>query len=223
MNVLVVAAHPDDEILGCGGTIARHAANGDAVHILIVAEGATSRPKGSKEDVKRLAEAADRAAKAIGAKPPRFLGMPDNRLDTVALLNVIQPIEDVVRMVVPGTVYTHHGSDLNVDHRIVHQAVVTACRPLPGSPVRRICGFETLSSSEWSTASMGPAFNPSHFVGISDFLAAKTAALECYATELRPFPHPRSIEAVTALARVRGSRAGLTAAEAFEVILDIRD
>ena len=223
MNVLVVAAHPDDEILGCGGTVARHAAEGDDVHILIVAEGATSRPKGSKDDVEQLTEAANRAAEAIGAKAPRLLGLPDNRLDTVALLDIIQPIEDIIREVTPQTVYTHHGSDLNLDHRTVHQAVVTACRPLPGSSVRRLYGFETLSSTEWSTASMGPAFNPAHFVGISDFLAAKNAALECYEMEMRPFPHPRSVEAVTALARVRGSQAGLATAEAFEVILDIQD
>lgn len=223
MNVLVVAAHPDDEVLGCGGTIARHAAGGDEVHILIVAEGATSRPEGSNGDVEKLGKAAKRAADTMGGREPRMLGLPDNRLDTVALLDVIQPIEDMVRETVPEVVYTHHGNDLNVDHRIVHQAAVTACRPLPGGPVHRLYGFETPSSTEWSTTSMGPSFNPSHYVGISDFLAAKNAALECYEMELRPFPHPRSVEAVTALAKVRGRQAGLAAAEAFEVILDIHD
>ena len=223
MNVLIVAAHPDDEILGCGGTIARHATEGDDVHILIIAEGAKSRPEGSKDDVEQLTEAANHAAKATGAKAPRFLGLPDNRLDTVAMLDVIRPIEDIVRETVPEIVYTHHGNDLNIDHRIVHQTVVTACRPLPGSSVKRLYCFETVSSTEWATSSMGPAFNPVYFVGISDFLAAKNAALECYEMELRPFPHPRSIEAVTALARVRGSQAGLAVAEAFEVIFDIQD
>jgi LmbE family N-acetylglucosaminyl deacetylase len=223
MIVLVVAAHPDDEVLGCGGTIARHTKAGDTVHILIVAEGAMSRIEGSADDVDQLIEAAKRAAKALGAEKPKMLGLPDNRLDTVALLDVIQPIEDVVRGTMPEIVYTHHGNDLNLDHRIVHQATVTACRPLPGSTVRRLFAFEAPSSTEWSTRSMGPAFNPAHFVGIADTLDAKTAALNCYETEMRPFPHPRSTEAITALAQVRGSHVGLAAAEAFEVVLDIRD
>jgi LmbE family N-acetylglucosaminyl deacetylase len=222
MNVLVVAAHPDDEVLGVGGTIARHSKAGDTVHILIVAEGATSRAEGSAEDVDRLIEAAKRAAETLGAEVPKLLGLPDNRLDTVALLDIIQPIEKVVRKISPEIVYTHHGNDLNLDHRIVHQATVTACRPLPGSSVRRLFGFEAPSSTEWSTQSLGPAFNPTHFVGIADTLDAKTAALECYEMEMRPFPHPRSTEAITALAQVRGSHAGLAAAEAFETILDIK-
>jgi len=223
MNVLVVAAHPDDEVLGCGGTIARHTQAGDTVHILIVAEGATSRVEGSTEDVVQLIDAANGAAEVLGAEKPKMLSLPDNRLDTVALLDVIQPIENVVREISPEVVYTHHGNDLNLDHRIVHQATVTACRPLPESTVCRMYGFEAPSSTEWSTQSMGPAFNPTHYVGIVDSLDAKVAALNCYDMEMRPFPHPRSIEAITALAKVRGSHCGLEAAEAFEVILDIRN
>lgn len=221
MTVLVIAAHPDDEILGPGGTLARHANDGEAVHVLIVAEGATAREGGG--DVDALKAAAAGAAKAIGIETPLMLGLPDNRLDTMALLDVIQPIEAAVREIAPATVYTHHGGDLNVDHRIVHQAVVTACRPLPGSTVKKLYGFETLSSTEWTTPAMGPAFNPTHFVDITETLAAKKTALECYKTEMRPFPHPRSMEAVEALARLRGSHAGLEAAEAFEIIFDIRD
>ncbi|NQU59146.1 MAG: PIG-L family deacetylase [Rhodospirillales bacterium] len=222
MTVLVIAAHPDDEILGPGGTLARHAEEGDAVHILIVAEGATARENGTTDDVDKLKNAAVCAAKAIGAHPPRMLGLPDNRLDTMALLDVVRPIEDAVRKITPTLVYTHHGGDLNLDHRIVHQAVVTACRPLPDSTVRKLYGFETLSSTEWATPSMGPVFNPTHFVDISKTLGNKKAALECYASEMRPFPHPRSTEAVEALARMRGSYAGLKAAEAFEVILSVQ-
>lgn len=223
MNILAVAAHPDDEILGCGGALARHAAEGDEVHILIVAEGATSRAEGSSADVRALQDAATSAAGVIGAESPRFLGLPDNRLDTMALLDIIQQIEAVVRETTPQIVYTHHGGDLNLDHRIVHQAVVTACRPLTGSTVRRLYAFEAPSSTEWSPSSIGAAFDPTHFVGITDFLTVKKTALECYEMEMRPFPHPRSAEAVTALAQIRGSHVGLAAAEAFEVILDVRD
>ena len=178
MNVLIVAAHPDDEVLGVGGAIACHAAQGDTVHILIVAEGATSRDGTAEGGVQALRESAAHAATVLGAEAPQLLGLPDNRLDTVALLDIIQSVEEVVRKTAPVTVYTHHGGDLNIDHRIVHQATVTACRPVPGSTVRQMFCFETPSSTEWSTPSMGAAFNPTHFVSIADTLDAKTAALK---------------------------------------------
>ena len=223
MNVLIISAHPDDEVIGCGGTIARHAAAGDTVHILIVAEGATSRQNGSADDVGRLRDATERAAAIMGAEPPRMLGFPDNRLDSMDRLDIIKEMESQIEATRPDTVYTHHGGDLNIDHRIVHEAAVTACRPLPGSPVKRIFAFEVLSSTEWSPPAIGAPFVPVHFVAINDHLDAKRAALECYKTEMRDFPHPRSFDAIEALARVRGSHAGLAAAEAFEIILDIQD
>ena len=223
-SVLVVAAHPDDEILGCGGALARHAAGGDTVHVLIVAEGATSRdarrdPEGREPELTALRASASRAASVIGAEEPRLLGLPDNRLDALPLLDVIKPIEAVVEAVAPEIVYTHHGGDLNVDHRIVHQAVVTACRPLPGSPVRAIYAFETVSSTEWQSA--GDAFRPQRSVDIEPFLRLKLQALEAYKAEMRPFPHARSFEAVEALARVRGAAAGLKAAECFVIVREI--
>ena len=223
-SVLVVAAHPDDEILGCGGTLALHAAGGNAVHILIVAEGATSRdarrdPHGREPELAALRAAASRAADAIGAEKPTMLGLPDNRLDELPLLDVVQPIEDVVEAMAPEIVYTHHAGDLNVDHRIVHQAVVTACRPLPGSPVRAIHAFETVSSTEWQSG--GQAFRPQRWVDIEPYMDRKLLALEAYAAEMRPFPHARSREAVEALARVRGAAAGLRAAECFMLVREV--
>jgi len=209
-------------VLGCGGTIARHSAAGDRVHILILGEGAASRGSGNREtETQALIEAARAAAKVLGAQPPRLLGLPDNRLDTIPLLDVIQAVEAIIREVRPSTVYVHAGSDLNRDHRIAHEATVTACRPLPGCDVRRLLAFETLSSTEWSTPSIGPSFTPNRFVAIVDQLELKRRALECYSLEMRPFPHPRSFEAVEALARLRGSHVGQPAAEAFEVLLDI--
>ena len=221
MNILIIAAHPDDEILGVGGVGARHAANGDNVSALIVAEGATSRAGGSSDDIEALKNAAQEAAQIIGAAPPVFLGLSDNRLDQMDLLDVVQLIEGHARENSPEIVYTHHGGDLNLDHTIVHRSVVTACRPLPGSSVKKIYGFETLSSTEWSTPAIGPRFNPNHFVDISGTLEQKLIALDAYKSEMRLFPHPRSVEAVKHLAGLRGSQAGLNAAEAFEVILDI--
>ncbi|MGF1609147.1 MAG: PIG-L deacetylase family protein [Kiloniellales bacterium] len=225
-RVLVVAAHPDDEVLGCGGTSARHAAAGDDVHVLVLAEGATSRDLARQAtersaEISALRDAAAAAAETLGTRAPRFAGLPDNRLDGHDLLDVVKIVEAVVADLRPSIVYCHHGGDLNVDHRIVHQAVVTACRPLPGAPVRRLLAFETPSSTEWSTTATGPAFRPACFVDISRHLDRKLAALRCYAAEMRAFPHARSLEAVEALARVRGAAAGVAAAEAFEPVREL--
>jgi LmbE family N-acetylglucosaminyl deacetylase len=226
-TVLAVAAHPDDEILGVGATLARHAAHGDVVHILILADGATARdpegdPNSRPDEVRALREATRSAAGIIGAEPPRFAGLPDNRMDSIDLLEVIKSVEQVVSEVRPGIVYTHHGGDLNVDHRITHEAVITACRPLPDAPVRAIYGFETLSSTEWASPDSGSPFRPQLFVDVTDQLETKLEALAAYAMEMRPFPHPRSAEAVTALARLRGATAGVAAAEAFHVLRELR-
>ena len=226
MNILVAAAHPDDELLGCAGTIARHAAQGDRVHIVIFAEGVTSRDSdrdtaGRRGELSELERAAAEAAQMLGAHPPRFFGFPDNRMDSRAILDVTKAVEAVVAEIKPAVVYTHHGGDLNRDHRITHEAVLTACRPLPGSPIRRLLAFETLSSTEWASESVGPGFRPRHFVDISEHLDAKLRALDCYSGEMRQFPHPRSRDAVAALAKLRGSQVGLEAAEAFDLIYDI--
>lgn len=220
-NILVVAAHPDDEVLGCGGTIARHAATGDKVHILILAEGATAREGGGGEELAALREAAREAAKALGAEPPDFLGLPDNRLDTLPLLDVIKAIEAVIANVRPAVVYTHHAGDLNVDHRIAHQAVLTACRPLPGSSVKSIYAFETVSSTEWMGPAVNDVFRPNRFISIDGQWPAKRRALEAYKMEMRPFPHARSVENVEALARTRGAAVGEPMSEAFVVVREV--
>lgn len=220
--VLVVAAHPDDEVLGAGGTIAKLAAAGYRVEIMILGEGATSRStRREKTDsgaVTALAKAARRAAKRLGADQVSFLGLPDNRFDSVPLLEVIKPIEAQIAKLKPELVFTHHGGDLNVDHVVTHRAVLTATRPLPGEGVRAVYAFEVLSSTEWSFQQFAPGFAPNVFVDIEDTLPAKLAAMAEYESEARPFPHPRSAEAITALARLRGSTAGYPAAEAFVLI-----
>ncbi len=222
--ILVVAAHPDDECLGPGGTIARHADDEDAVNVLILAEGATARdgkrdPAARSDELSDLRAAAAAAAEILGSEIPRFAGLPDNRLDGVDLLDVIKQVEAAVADVRPRIVYTHHAGDLNVDHKITHQAVITACRPLPGSPVKAIYAFETPSSTEWAFAQN--VFRPTRFVDISTQLSRKCSALACYRSEMRDFPHARSLEAVQALACLRGAAVGLEAAEAFEVIREI--
>ena len=222
MNVLIIAAHPDDEVLGCGGTIARHAAAGDRVHILILAEGATSRRDGgSSEEIEKLRDAAKQAAAALGAEAPRMLGFPDNKMDSLALLEIVQPIEAVINEIEPEIVYTHHGGDLNIDHRITHQATLTACRALPGATVKKLYAFEVVSSTEWSSDAFGGLFQPTHFVDVSKHVAALKAAIDAYGIEMREAPHPRSWEILEAGLRVRGATSGLAAAEAFQVIRQI--
>ena len=147
--------------------------------------------------------------------------MPDNRLDTLPLLDVVRCVETAIEELAPSVLYTHHGGDLNVDHRVAHQAVLTACRPLPGTGVRAVYCFETVSSTEWASPGDGPGFRPTRFVDIAQTLERKRQALACYEAELRAFPHARSLEGVEALARPRGAGVGVEAAAAFEVIREI--
>ena len=220
-TVLAIVAHPDDEVLGAGGTLARHAASGDEVHIVFLADGVGARGN-DKPAADRRAKAARLAASLLGAREPEFLGFPDNRLDQVDLLDIVQAVEGVVAKIAPHTIYTHHAGDLNIDHGLCHRAVLTACRPLPGSTVRRIYAMEVPSSTEWSPPSPVSTFVATCFVDITEMQKTKRRALEAYAEELRVFPHPRSIEAIDALATWRGSSAGLRAAEAFMVVREIK-
>ena len=222
-TILVAAAHPDDEVLGCGGTLARHAGHGDDVHVLFFADGTSSRLGGGATDqpIRARSSEAIEAAKIMGINPPQFLGLPDQRLDSKNLLDLTRALESVVSKLSPMVVYTHHGSDLNLDHRLAYQAVLTACRPVPGSTVREIYAFETLSSTEWSDPGIGPGFSPTRFVDVTDQLDRKLNALAAYKSEMREFPHPRSLEGARALARIRGACVGVEAAEAFAVIRQI--
>jgi LmbE family N-acetylglucosaminyl deacetylase len=221
-TVAVVAAHPDDEVLGCGGAIARHAQAGDRVHILIVAEGATSRSATRNVDDARtalsaLAQAATAAGGILGAAGVELLQYPDNRLDSVDLLDVAKSIEGFMERHSPQVVYTHFSADLNRDHQIVSEATQIACRPLPNSKIRELLMFEVASSTGWR-AGAESAFCPNHFCDISATLDLKLRALSAYAQEMRPWPHARSMEAIESLAKWRGSSVGLTAAEAFVLI-----
>ncbi len=219
-SVLVVAAHPDDEVLGAGGTIARHADAGDVVQVLIVAEGATSRQEQRDRqqvanELTSLAKAAQSAGRILGATAVELLSLPDNRLDSLDRLDLIKQIEQRIDLHKPQVVYTHHAGDVNIDHRRLHEAVVTACRPTPGQPVRRLLSYEVASSTEWQPSGSAPAFQPNWFVDISAQLARKREALEAYASEMRPWPHARSLDALEHLAHWRGAHVGVAAAEAF--------
>ena len=222
-KVLVIAAHPDDEVLGCGGTIAKHSDSGDQVHILIVSEGATSRQQKRNrrqvnEELANLKQAAESSRGILGAAAVELLDLPDNRLDSINRLDLIKRIEEHIYLLMPEIVYVHHAGDVNVDHRRLHEAVVTACRPMPGQSVKRLLSYEVASSTEWQAPGSAPAFLPNWFVDISAQWSRKQEALLAYACEMRPWPHARSTQAVEHLVRWRGSQVGVSAAEAFYLL-----
>jgi len=227
MNILVVAAHPDDEVLGCGGSIAKWAKGGHAVHVVILAEGATSRDavrdrESRVVELSSLKSAASRAGEILGAVSVQVMDMPDNRMDSLDRLDVIKAIERKVERVKPEMVVTHHAGDVNIDHRIIHEAVVTACRPLPGHVVKKLLAFEISSSTEWQTSGSAAMFIPNYYVDITLELDLKMEALAEYESEMRPWPHSRSMQALEHLARWRGASVGCEAAEAFQLLREVQ-
>jgi len=227
MKYLVIAAHPDDEVLGCGGSMAKWAKEGHEVHVLILAEGSTSRDKqrdraSRTEELSLLAQSAKRATYILAVESVELLDYPDNRMDSIDLLDVVKEVEKKNEELKPDVVVTHHGGDLNIDHRVIHQAVITACRPQPGQTVKRILSFEVPSSTEWQSPSSGNPFVPNWFEDISDTLELKIKALEAYESVMRKWPHARSIKALEHLARWRGATVGAEAAEAFMLVREIR-
>jgi LmbE family N-acetylglucosaminyl deacetylase len=226
MNVLVIAAHPDDEVLGCGGTIARLVAEGAGVSILILANGLTSRadfdPVRDAAALTKHHERARRAGAMLGAREVNFGGFPDQKMDAVPLLDITQAIECEIARVQPELVFTQHGGDLNMDHVITFRATLTAARPMQGSPVKRVYSYEIPSSTEWAFQQFDPPFRPQIFYDIAAHLETKVAAMQVYESEARAFPHPRSPEALRAIARRWGSTVGCHAAEAFCCVREIR-
>ena len=225
MRVLVIAAHPDDEVLGCGGTIARLSAENHDVHVAILGEGATSRyarrDRKSVRAVRRLGRQSKRVAELLGVKDLIAYALPDNRFDTVPLLDIAKLVEDAIDRTKPDVVYTHHGGDLNADHALVHRASLIATRPTPNTLVREVYAYEVPSSTEWAFTSSSPAFRPNVFSDITGTLARKIEAMLLYLGEAREFPHPRSPEALEANARHWGAVAGVKAAEAFELVRSV--
>ena len=220
-RILVVVAHADDEVLGVGGTIARCVSEGKAVHLLVLADGVSSRKYSSEIDLERRVHASKCAQSILGISSCRYFDLQDNKMDSVPLLEIVRLLEPVMAELQPSIIYTHHHGDLNVDHRLTHAAVLTACRPIPRESVREIYGFEVLSSTEWATPQELP-FTPNFFVDISEYLQTKIKALSAYESEMREVPHSRSLEHVEVLARHRGYTIGVDAAEAFVVYRIIR-
>ena len=218
-SILVIAAHPDDEVLGCGGTIAKFSNFGHEVNVAFLSDGEKSRNLLSKKiEDKKISirkTSAIKASKILRINKPTFLTYPDNQLDIIPLLKVIQSIEKLIKKYKPGIVFTHHGGDLNIDHVIANKAVITACRPEYTSSVNKIFFFEVPSSTEWNFNHNIESFRPNWFENIDEYLKLKMQALDCYNDEIREWPHPRSVKGVEVLSQYRGATVGYNAAESF--------
>ncbi len=270
MRVLLVAAHPDDELLGVGGTIARHVASGDRVKVAVMCEGISARfshegryevgringtiagvpaavrtgvteaqsENGEDSDIPLNLEVRPRryvperfdevrqetcaAARILGVTDLHVGNLPDQRLETLPLSDVVKQIEHLVSEFEPETVYTHFAGDINRDHRVLAEAVLVAIRPYAASSVREILMFETPSSTEWSSPSLTLSFQPNIYVDITPFLDQKIEAFNCYSAESRPYPHPRSPRALAERAHYWGSLINRESAEAFVLVRSTR-
>ncbi len=223
-KVLVIAAHPDDEILGCGSTIARLVSEGNEAYTLILGEGITSRDEKRdrakrQKDIENLKGQIQRANKTIGVERVFTFDFPDNRFDSVPLLDIVKVIENIKGKIKPDTVFTHYEKDLNIDHQITYRAVLTASRPLPDETIKEIYSFEVLSSTEWNYPL---SFSPDAFFDVSETIDLKLKAMAEYKSELRGYPHPRSLKGIKQNAQLWGIKSGLKYAEAFKVVRVIR-
>lgn len=224
MKVLVVAAHPDDEVYGMGGTIAKMAAQGHEVHVLIVTDGCTAQYAGRPdlpEIIERKHTEALVANRLLGIKEVRFGTFPDMRLDTVPHVEVNRLIEETVDVIQPEVVYTHFFGDVNLDHQIVYRSTLVAVRPAPGQCVRELYCFRVPSSTEWGPQLGHTAFLPNVMTDIGGFEDVKEQAILAYQTEVRPYPHPRSPRYVRETDRARGLEWGIGSAEAFWLLRKI--
>lgn len=212
-KIAVIVAHPDDEALGCGGTLLKHKYNGDELYFLWLTNGINSRDYVSCEDISIRNLGLKKAIELIEPNYYETKDFPDNQLDQVALLEITKSIEVFIDKTKPDTIYTHFYNDLNVDHQLVSRAVMTATRPGSNTFVKKIYAFETPSSTEWNY--LDDKFTPDTFIDIEDVIEKKKDYLSCYSEEMKPFPHPRSYDNVRAMAQLRGATVNLSYAEAF--------
>lgn len=220
-RILVVGAHPDDETLGAGGTMARYAGEGSEVWVCIVCDGVTAR----HNEAAQQRRCAEDACALLGVARVVFCDLPDQRLDSMALVDVIRPLEECVERLRPDIVLTHFKDDVNQDHRMVFDATMVATRPSPMQPVRTVMCYETASSTEWAPPFQGGVFAPNVFVDITETLDRKVEAMRCYAntheSEVKAYPHPRSLEAVEIYAKRQGVVVGTRAAEPFMLVREV--
>ena len=218
-RVLIIAAHPDDEVLGCGGVMRHYSRNGCSVHVCFVTDGTIGRTSVTAEDVRSKERMSEEAAAILGVTSIHRLPFSDMRLDMVAHQDLNNALLDVWKAVQPTVVFVHSSTDVNLDHRRIYDAVEVLARP-PIESLRRLYTYEVLSSTEWR---LNQSFMPNTFFDVSSYLADKQRAMACYTTELREFPHPRSLQGIEVLAQYRGMQSGYMCAEAFCLVRSWHD
>ena len=230
MDIAIIAAHMDDEVLGCGGTIAKYNIEDHNIHVLVLTDSCSAGHRnvelipGSQgttivKEVISEKKAEFLAAMEVlgGYKSWKICDFPDMKLDTVPHIELNKVIESFIDEVQPEIVFTHHPGDINLDHRLVYESTMVAVRPVPGSPVKKVLCCESMYNNEWN----GQSFVPNTYIDISTTLSDKIAALEEYKSEIREWPHPRSILSIKHLACIRGAAVGFEAAEAFMMVRSI--
>ncbi len=214
-KILIIAAHPDDEILGCGGTIIKLKEHNE-INVLFMSDGVASRGRNKKKEIKERKNSCLKLFKYLSLPKPIFFNFPDNQMDKIPLLKIIKKIEKKIKILKPTTIFTHYSHCLNIDHRITFEAVVTACRPINKISVKRILSFEVPSSTDWALFK-GKSFQPNYFVDISKNFKEKINLVNFYKKELRNYPHSRSINSIKSLASTRGVSCGVKYAEGFYI------
>ena len=217
-KMLIIAAHPDDEVLGCFGTAKRLINEGYEGYVLILSQGKTSRGEGD-EEINILKQEIKKANETIGIKEVFLADFPDNSFDSIPLLNIVKKVEEIKKKIKPTIIFTHYENDLNIDHRLTYQAVITATRPMEDECVKEIYSFEILSSTEWNYPL---SFSPDIYFDISETIEEKVKAMDCYKSELREYPHPRSLDGIKLNAKYWGMRVGKKYVEAFKSVRVIK-
>jgi LmbE family N-acetylglucosaminyl deacetylase len=219
--VLVVVAHSDDETISMGGTIAKHIKNGDEVYVVSMTDGVGARDDADIEQMKQRNTSSNIASKELGFQWAERYDFNDNAMDGYPLIEVVKAVEKVKSKYKPTLVYTHSGADLNVDHKVVANAVLTAFRPQPNEKCKELRLFEVASATDYGNQAITGSFAPNLFVNISDEWPSKVRALEAYRSEMRDYPHSRSIQGIENLAKLRGNQIGYQLVEAFQVLRKI--
>ncbi len=220
-KVLVVAPHPDDEILGCGGTIKKIVSQGIEVSVLVVTRG--KKELYTEERIINVRQEAKTAHQLLGVIETTFLDFPAPDLDLVSISELSDAISEVIGKLKPDTIFLPHRGDIHHEHKAVFNSTLVASRPVKNCLVKRLYSYETLSETEWAAPFSDDAFIPDYFVNISDSFTAKLEALKCFKSQIREFPNPRSLKSIEALANFRGSTVGFNQAEAFMTIRVIED
>ena len=220
-KILIVAAHPDDEVLGCFATVAKLINSGCEAYSLILSGGKTSRGETTSDELHVLKREMVKANHLIGVKKVFCADFPDNSFDSVPILRIVKEIEKIKDLIKPDIIFTRHIGDLNIDHQITHKAVLTATRPMQDESVKVIYSMEIPSSTEWNAFTRETSFIPNVFFNVSDTIDKKVEAMGLYHSELREYPHPRSLRFIKESAQINGARVGIEYSENFMLVRSV--